>query len=97
MVSGAGGNSAASAAVVLANAIKACGVVVRMEEPEFMKILSQQEGAIVVHATGGFFTKNDQYLTSYRGLAFFTKSKYPLSIPAHCQLIEAKKISVPDF
>jgi hypothetical protein len=49
----------------------------------------------VVHATGGFFSTNYQYLTSYKGLAFFTKSSAPLNLPSGTELVQAKKIWGP--
>ena len=40
-----------------------------------------------VHATGGFFSTNYQYLTSYKGLAFFTKEPEPIEPPARTELV----------
>jgi hypothetical protein len=62
---------AAAAAAAIAQATKASGVIVRVEPDEFMKILELNDEPLVVHATGGFFKLSYQYLTSYRGLAFF--------------------------
>ena len=90
-----GASGAAAAAAAIAQAIKASGVVVRVEPRNFLDILAQQEGLLVVHATGGFFSTNYQYLTSYKGLAFFTKSTTPVNLPAKVELVEAKKIWIP--
>jgi hypothetical protein len=49
----------------------------------------------VVHATGGFFSTNYRYLTSYKGLAFFTKSPTPLDLPSGTELVQAKAIWIP--
>jgi hypothetical protein len=89
----AGGAAAAAAAVV--QAIKASGVIVRVEPGNFLAILRRQQGALVVHATGGFFSINYQYLTSYKGLAFFTKASAPLDLPSDTELVQAKAIWVP--
>jgi hypothetical protein len=49
----------------------------------------------VVKATGGFFSTVYMYLTSYRGLAFFTKSDMPLNLSVVCQVVEVQKIWIP--
>jgi hypothetical protein len=86
---------AAAAAAAIAQATKASGVIVRVEPDEFMKILVLNDEPLVVHATGGFFKLSYQYLTSYRGLAFFTKSPEPLTLYDHCQFVTAQKIWIP--
>lgn len=90
------GGAAASAAAAIAQAVKASGVIVRVEPADFLAILRRQPGALVVHATGGFFSTNYQYLTSYKGLAFFTKAPAaPLDLPAGTELVQAQSIWVP--
>jgi hypothetical protein len=86
---------AAAAAAAIAQATKASGVIVRLEPDDFLGILHRQQAALVVHATGGFFSTNYQYLTSYKGLAFFTKSATPLDLPSGTELVEAKTIWIP--
>src|SRR5215813_1334409 len=91
----AAGAAAAGAAAAVANAVKASGVIVRVEPADFVGILKRQPGALVVHATGGFFSTNYQYLTSYKGLAFFTKSSASLDLPAGTELIQARSMWAP--
>jgi hypothetical protein len=91
--SGAAGAAAAAAAI--AEATKASGVIVSVKPGDFLKILKQQEGLLVVHAEGGIFKTNYQYLTSYKGLAFFCKSDTPLKLPRDTELVRAKKIWIP--
>jgi hypothetical protein len=86
---------AAGAAAAIAQAVKASGVIVRVEPDDFAAILQRQPGALVVHATGGFFSTNYQYLTSYKGLAFFTKAATPLDLPPGTELVQAKAIWIP--
>ena len=95
MSTGAGTSGAAAAAAAIAQATKASGVIVRVEPRDFLSILEQEEGPLVVHATGGFFNTNYQYLTSYKGLAFFTKSQAPINLPRGTELVQAKKIWIP--
>ena len=80
----------------IANAIKATGVVVRLEPREWLSILKRTENPLVVIAEGGMFKTKYQYLTSYRGLAFFTKSPTALVLPGRTDVITAKSMSIPD-
>jgi hypothetical protein len=91
----AGAHAAIHAAI--ANAIKATGVVVRLEPNEWLSVLKRNENAVVVVAEGGMFKKSFRYLTSYRGLAFFTKSDQALVLPGSAEVITAKSISLPDM
>lgn len=88
---------AAHAAVAIANAIKASGAVVRVEPGDFMAILKHADQALVVTGRGGVFKKHYQYLTSYRGLAFFTKSEQQIVLPPRVEVIAAKSISIPEI
>ncbi len=94
MTNGAAAGSAAAAAAI-ANAIKASGVLVRMEPREFLSVLSRCENPLVVVAECGVFSRKHQYLTSYKGLAFYTKSSTPLPIGSHAEVISARKIVIP--
>lgn len=89
------GAAAGAAAAAIADAIKASGVLVRVEPEEFRMILKRQADPLVVHAAGGYFKTHYQYLTSYKGLAFFTRSSEPLDLHAGVELIRAGSISIP--
>jgi hypothetical protein len=93
----AAGAAAASGAAVAATmqAIKASGVLVSIVPAEFLNIIQKQQGPLIVHAKGGLFRTNYQYLTSYKGLAFFTKSPEPLTLPPGCEIINAGGIFIP--
>jgi hypothetical protein len=93
MSAAAAGAAAAAAATI--EAIRASGVVVRVEPASFADILMRTSSPLVVQATGGLISTNYQYLTSYKGLAFFTKSSTPLSLPASAEIINAKSIYIP--
>jgi len=89
------GAAAGAAAAAVAQAIKASGVIVRVEPEDFLRILRRQTEPLVVHATGGFFSTSYLYLSSYKGLAFFTKSPAPLGLPNGCEVVQAQKIWIP--
>jgi hypothetical protein len=89
----AGGGAAAAAAI--AQAIKASGVVVRLAPEEFRKVMIRVPDPLVIIAQGGVFSTNFQYLMSYKGLAFCTKSSTPLDLPAGAEVVTAEKIWTP--
>ena len=91
----AAGAAAAGAAAAVAQAIKASGAIVKVRPKAFLAIVSRAEAPLVVTAEAGLFTTNHQYLTGYKGLAFFTKSSDPLSLPGDVELIVAEKIWIP--
>lgn len=94
-MSGAAAGAAVAAAAAVAQAIKASGVVVQVETAEFMAVIERQTAPLVVHATGGFLSTTYQYLTSYKGLAFYCKSSTPITLPKDVELIQAGSIWVP--
>lgn len=87
--------AAGAAAAAIANAIKASGVLVRVEPPDFLRLLGLAQEPLIVVAEGGLFRTNYQYLMSFKGLAFFTKSDTPLSLPEGAQLVNATSIWIP--
>ena len=87
--------TAAAHAAAIAQAIKASGVVVRLEPADFLRILNRQDEPIVVRAPGGFFQARWRYLTTYKGLAFFAQSSDPLPLPGRAQVVDAQKIWIP--
>jgi hypothetical protein len=90
---GAGGGAAAAA--VIAQAIKASGAIVRMSPQDFLQIVERSEEPLVVSAQGGFFSTKHEYLTGYRGLAFYAKSSEPLALPEYAEVVVANKIWIP--
>jgi hypothetical protein len=89
------GGVAAAAAAAFAEAIKASGVVVQVEPAAFQAVLGKVENPLVIYAEGGFFSTNYQYLVSYKGFAFVTKSSEPILLPPGVETILAEKIWVP--
>jgi hypothetical protein len=104
-VSAAGTAAATSGAAaqrqIAINAIRSWGPVVKIEPDGFLKVLKNSEETesepLVVMATGGWFSTTYSYLTSYKGLYFYTKSSYPLSLPLQTEIVSVEKIYVPNF
>jgi hypothetical protein len=95
MAYASGGTAAAAAAAAIANAIKASGVLVKVGQSDFLTMLSRAEKPLVITALGGVVKKNYQYLMSYKGFAFYTKSETPLMLSGKAEIINAKQIWIP--
>jgi len=85
----------AAAAAAIIQAIKASGTIVKVEPKEFESILARQSGLLVVTSQEGLFATKYQYLTSYKGLAFFCKSPTALNLPSGHEVVVAQKIWIP--
>ena len=80
----------------MANAVKANGVVVRVEPDAFLSLLRRVDTPLVVVAHGGFWKKRYRYLTSVKGLAFYTESADALSL-SRADVVSAWSIAIPDL
>ena len=87
--------SVAAQAHAIAQATRASGVIVQLEPRGFMDVLQRTENPVVIVAVKNFFGRSYQYLTSYKGLAFHTKSPVPLNLPVPAEIVAAKRIWVP--
>ncbi len=100
MTNGAAANGATTAAIAgaadIANAIKASGAVVRVESTDFMTILDKTDRPLVVCSESRFLSTKYHYLTSYKGLIFYTKTTTPLMLRPSVETIHARKIWVPE-
>ena len=85
----------AAIAAAIANAIKASGVVVRVQPEDFANILRRVEKPLVIYHQGGFFTTKHEYLTSYKGFAFYAKSSEQIDLPKTVEVIIANSIWIP--
>ena len=86
---------AAVAAAAAAQARKASGAIVHVEPEFFVEIVGKSRSSLVVFAKGGFLSKKTYYLTSYRGLFFYTVSGTELYFSGDTELIRVKSIWVP--
>jgi hypothetical protein len=91
-----GAMAATGAAAATANALKASGAIVHVESGDFEAILGKIESPLVVYAEGGIFSRKYHYLTSYKGLIFYTRTQAPLLLPPKAELITARKIWIPE-
>jgi len=89
------GGAGAAAAAAAMQAIKASGAIVNVAPEDFQRLLEQNVQGLVVHTQGKYFSRRHKYLMGYRGLAFYTKSREPLTLPRGVQVVEAKRIWIP--
>ncbi len=76
-------------------AAKASGVIVRIEPSDFAALAAKIGDPLVVAARGRFFNKSFDYLMSYKGLAFYTRSPDAISLPPAAELVSARQIWIP--
>ena len=83
------------------NAVRSWGPIVKIESSGFIEILKNsmeiEPNPLVVTAIGGWFSTVHSYLTSYKGLYFYTTSSTPLALPSQAEIIEVDKIWVPNL
>ena len=85
----------AAIAAVIANAIKASGVVVKVRPEDFVNIIRRVEKPLVIYSAPGFFSRGHKYLTSYKGFAFFTQTPEPIRFASGVETVIADKIWIP--
>ena len=85
----------AAIAAAIANAIKASGVVVRVEPEDFAKILGKVEKPLVIYSKGGLFTTKHRYLVSYKGFAFYTQTSNEILLSSSVEVITSRSIWIP--
>jgi hypothetical protein len=93
------GAAAGGAAAMLIQAVKASGVIVQVAPDAFLDIVQRQSAPLVVCARCNFIHRfrglNCQYLTSYKGLAFHTRSADHLTLPETAEVVLADAIWIP--
>lgn len=97
----ASNNAAAARHQMMVNAIRACGPIVNIDPDGFVEIINRSRGEesnpLIVHSEGGWFSTNYYYLTSYKGLFFWTKSPILMDFPMGVEMIRVKKIWLPNL
>lgn len=88
-------NGAAAAAAAIAQAIKASGAIVRVMPEDFRRIVDKVDQPLVVVSGGRFLWTTYHYLTSYKGLIFYTKSGEQLLLKGSTEYVHARSIYIP--
>ncbi len=92
---GVGAGAGAAIAAAISEAIKASGAIVRLEPVDFERMLGRLEEALVVYTETGRRKTKYEYMTSYRGFVFYTKTDMEMRVPDRCEAIKAKKMWIP--
>ena len=82
-------------AAAIANAIKASGVFVCVRPEDFANIFRRVEKPLVIYNQGGVFKTKHQYLISYKGFVFYTKTSEQIDFPKSVEVIIAESIWIP--
>ncbi len=88
----------ASLAMVAAkrDAVMASGAIIKVDSAVFLEITKKVEIPLIVHSIEKtFFHEMHKYLTSYKGLFFYTESKYSILLPNEIELLEADRVWIP--
>ena len=85
----------AAAAAAIAQAIKASGAIVRVVPEDFCKIVDKVDKPLVVISVSRFLGTRCHYLTSYKGLIFYTKSPEQLLLKGSTEYVHARSIYIP--
>jgi hypothetical protein len=83
-------------AAAAVRAIKASGAIIRVESKDFQSIIQRSERPLIVMAMPGFWSRCYKYITSYRGLTFYTKSSTQLNLPGDAEIFTCRRIFVPN-
>lgn len=76
-------------------ALKMNGVFVQLTIEDFKKLISKNEGLVIVVSKTGLFTTRYLHVMSYKGLVFYCKCKEPLPISSKNETIYSNSISLP--
>lgn len=89
-------------ASAIVQAIKASGAIVEMAPQDFLEILSRTQKPLIVvdrqRRDRGFLSTpvySYRYLTEYKGLMFYTRTKSKLQMPVDAEMIYAKSMWIP--
>lgn len=77
------------------NALKMNGVFVKLDRADFQNLLNRNENLAVVVYQSKFFGTSFTYVSSHKGLAFYCKTKDPLSLPGKHEIFNAASIALP--
>ena len=89
--------AAGAAALIVANAVKASGAIVKIVPEEFSRIVHLAKEPLIVLAQAGLLSKHFEYLLAYKGFVFFTRSNEALPLPSDAEVVSAEKIWIPDL
>lgn len=88
-------SNGAAAQAIIDQAIKASGAIVRVKPEDFFKIVDRVDRPLVVMSISRLLGKAYHYLTSYKGLIFYTKSREQILLKGNTEYIIAKSIYIP--
>ena len=82
---------------MVSQAIKACGSIIRVDEMTFQTLVENQPNGLYVWSKAGFFGSHYKVMRSYRGMTFYCKYTTLPVFPAEAEVIQAKRLVIPDL
>lgn len=76
-------------------ALRMNGVFIKLTPEDFQNLLNRNEGLAVVTTSTHFFGTTFTYVTSYKGLIFYCKTKSQLSVSSKHESILAQSVALP--
>ena len=92
-----GAVTAAAVARAAGEAIKTCGPIITLGSQSFYDLVRTLVDPLVVTSQTGLFGKMHHYVTTWRGLTFYARSKTALPLQDKATLLEAERITVPEL
>jgi hypothetical protein len=81
------------AAQMVTQAGRSSGLLVRLSPEEFSRLVSRTSDQLVVVVEGD---SHYHYLTSHKGVPFYTRSQNRLQLPPNAEVVIAEGMSLPD-
>lgn len=77
-------------------ATRSFGIITQVGRETFIEIIGRQDKPLILESTGGIFRKHYRYLTSYKGITFFTKCYNAVNLPTNAEIIKVHNIRIPE-
>lgn len=88
-------SNGAAVQAIIDQAIKASGAIVRVKPEDFFKIVDRVDKPLVVMSVPRLLGTRYHYLSAYKGLIFYTKSREQLLLKGNTEYVIAQSIYIP--
>lgn len=88
-------SNGAAVQAIIDQAIKASGAIVRVKPEDFFKIVDRVDKPLVVMSVSRLLGTRYHYLSAYKGLIFYTKSRGQLLLKGNTEYVIAQSIYIP--
>ena len=78
--------------MAIGSARQVSGSTEKITASAFLTILRRMSSPLVVVAETGLVKSKFKYLTSYKGLSFYTESSQPIDLPGDAEIVKADNL-----